>query len=97
MSSSRELRTYASLCRAAGYDVLKTAWAWYDPARRAMREGLAPEFNGVPWLVNGLMESENSSDPAQPRVYVMVLGDDGEAGPPAASAASRPPTSCRTC
>lgn len=81
MTSSRGLRTYQSLCRAAGYEPPKVAWTWYDPAMGRMVNGQAPAFNGTPILINDMMVSAGSTLPADQRIYFMVLGDDGSAGP----------------
>ena len=67
MTSSRGLRTYQSLCRASG------------TGRMVSSE--VPAFNGTPILVNDTMVSATSTSAADQRIYFMVLGDDGRAGP----------------
>jgi hypothetical protein len=81
MTSSRGLRTYQSLCRAAGYEPPKVPWNWYDPALKRMVPGEAPSFNGTPILINDMMVSAGSTAEADQRIYFMALGDDGNAGP----------------
>jgi hypothetical protein len=81
MSSSRELRTYEGLCWAAGFAPPQMPWRWYNHSKGAMEDGLVTQFNGTPWLINGCMAGEASADPDDARIYFMVLGDDGSAGP----------------
>lgn len=73
MSNTAALAAYHNLCRAQGYDQPQIPWQWYDPASGQMKSGLVTAFNGTPWLVNDLMASG--------RIFFMVLGDDGKAGP----------------
>lgn len=81
MTSSRGLRTYQSLTRAAGYEPPKVPYAWYDPATRRMKECEAPAFNGTPILINDMMESFQEPDASVQRIWFLVLGDDGDSGP----------------
>ena len=81
MSSTRGLRLYQKLCRDKGYDAPKMPWPWYNPATGRMEQRLVTEFNGTPWLVNGLMVSESSATAADQRIWFMVLGDDAGQGP----------------
>lgn len=78
MSHSRSLRTYRSLCRAAGI-YQRVPWRWYDPARGRMVEGSVDAFNGTPWLANDFVNA--GADPTEERTFFMVMGDDGGQGP----------------
>ena len=79
MSHSRSLRTYRSLCRAAGICQPRIPWRWYDPAKGRMVEGSVDAFNGTPWLANDWINE--LAEPVNERVFFMVMGDDGGAGP----------------
>ncbi len=81
MSSSRGLRAYQKLCRDKGYDAPKMPWSWYNPATARMETGKVTEFNGTPWLINGLMAGESSTTASDQRIWFLVLGNDGAAGP----------------
>lgn len=81
MASSRTLRTYQSLCYAAGYEPPKVDFTWYNPAKRRMEQGWAPAFNGTPILINDKMVSANSTLAADQRIWFLALGDDGRSGP----------------
>ena len=81
MASSRTLRTYQSLCYAAGYEPPKVSFDWYNPAKRRMEKGWAPAFNGVPIMINDRMASATSELAADQRIWFLTLGDDGRSGP----------------
>lgn len=81
MASTRGLRSYQSLCYAAGYEPPKVAFNWYNPAKGRMEQGWAPAFNGVPILVNDQMVSASLSTPGQQRIWFLALGDDSKSGP----------------
>ncbi len=84
MGSTRCLLQYQSLCRAAGYDVPYVPYFWYDPALGQAVPSYVPSFNGTPFLINDMMQGQlnpNEVNPAIQRIYFMVLGDDGKAGP----------------
>ena len=81
MASSRTLRSYQSLCYAAGYEPPKVAFNWYNPAKRRMEQSWAPAFNGTPILINDMMRSATLNDPAEQRIWFLALGDDGKSGP----------------
>lgn len=78
MSHSRALRTYRSLCRAAGMGHERAPWQWYDPAKGRMVEGSVDAFNGTVWLANDWL---NKDGLGTERIYFMVMGDDGGPGP----------------
>lgn len=47
MSHSRSLRTYRSLCRAAGFRPERVTCKWYDPTGRRMTRGSVDAFNDL--------------------------------------------------
>lgn len=75
MSHSLMLRTYRSICRAAGLVPERVDWVWYNPATRRMEEGKVDAFNGTVWLANDMLDEGN------PQIFFMMIGDDGGAGP----------------
>ncbi len=78
MSSKKGLRTYRSLCRAAGFKPEREPWTWYYPDKRRMGPGSVDSFNGTPWLVNDFI---NKSGLDGEYIYFMVTGDDRGRGP----------------
>ncbi len=81
MTSTRILLWYNKLCRATNYEPPMVPWQWYDPAVGQMVSGFAPAFNGTPILINDKLASGSSETAEDQRIYFMVLGDDGKAGP----------------
>ncbi len=81
MATTRILLWYNKLCRANGYEPPMVPWQWYDPALGQMVAGQAPAFNGTPILINDKLEGAGSDGSDLQRLYFMVLGDDGKAGP----------------
>lgn len=78
MSDSVCLRTYRSLCRQTNLRPERAPWSWYDPAKGAMVDGTVDAFNGTVWLANDMLGRDGGETA---RVYFMVVGDDGKAGP----------------
>lgn len=78
MSSTKGLRTYRSLCRAAGFKPERGPWSWYHPDRRRIGADSVDSFNGTPWLVNDFI---NKAGLDVEYIYFMVTGDDGGPGP----------------
>jgi len=78
MSSTKGLRTYRSLCRAAGIPQERSPWTWYHPAQGRSGPGSVDSFNGTPWLVNDFI---NKSGADGEYIYFMVTGDDHGKGP----------------
>ncbi len=81
MATTRILLWYNKLCRANGYEPPLVPWQWYDPALGQMVPGFAPAFNGTPILVNDKLQGADNEAADLQRLYFMVLGDDGKAGP----------------
>ncbi|MCA8918287.1 MAG: hypothetical protein KDB68_08800 [Planctomycetes bacterium] len=78
MSSTKGLRTYRSLCRAAGIPQERSPWTWYYPAKGSSGPGSVDSFNGTPWLVNDFINKDGHDGEY---IFFMVTGDDGGQGP----------------
>jgi hypothetical protein len=77
MSHSRSLRTYRSLCRAAGIPQERTSWQW--PNSWGMGGDSVDAFNGTPWLANDFVNPGGLPD--EERIFFMLMGDEGGPAP----------------
>ena len=94
MSTSRTLESFRNLCWNTGTVPPELPWKWYDPATRRWVQGVVTSFRGVVWLINDQMFQ--GDDSTQRRIYFMVMGDDGGAGPTRGVVRIVPPHQVRT-
>jgi hypothetical protein len=80
MCNSRAWRWIVDAHQGAGLMPQYVECEWGDPQKGTTR---APQLaiNGTPVYINEMVETEGEPEEAHTRIYFMVLGDSGEAGP----------------